>query len=156
MIAMGSATDQYFSCKLLFSLELAPTVHWHQLLCQSDWADDLGNAWWWNAIAIFDRPSQVYDWLLTADSELTHVWSRRWGIIELLYLLSRYMPFVDTPVMLIYREVPAFHPCPYLEHLSQCRLLLGGSEHWSMSHCSNSTMQWVAAIWPGFHRSVTY
>lgn len=83
------------------------------------------------------------------------MWSCRWGIIEFLYLFSRYMPFVDTPVMLIYREVPVFHTCSYLEHLSQCRLLLSGSEHWSMSHCFNSTMQWVAALWPGFHRGVT-
>ncbi|KAJ8594313.1 hypothetical protein M405DRAFT_784766 [Rhizopogon salebrosus TDB-379] len=44
----------------------------------------------------------VYDWLLTIDSELTHVWSRRWGIIEILYIITRYLPFVDTPVMLIY------------------------------------------------------
>ncbi|OAX35685.1 hypothetical protein K503DRAFT_773222 [Rhizopogon vinicolor AM-OR11-026] len=44
----------------------------------------------------------AYDWLLTIGSEFTYVWSRRWGIIELLYLFSRYLPFVDTPIVLIY------------------------------------------------------
>ncbi|KAJ8595847.1 hypothetical protein M405DRAFT_877959 [Rhizopogon salebrosus TDB-379] len=44
----------------------------------------------------------AYDWLITIDAESTHVWSRRWGIIEILYMFSRYMPFADTPVMLIY------------------------------------------------------
>ncbi|OAX33774.1 hypothetical protein K503DRAFT_492751 [Rhizopogon vinicolor AM-OR11-026] len=44
----------------------------------------------------------AYDWFLTIDSELNHVWHRRWGIIELIYLFSRYMPFVDTPIMLLY------------------------------------------------------
>jgi hypothetical protein len=52
-----------------------------------------------------DRASQAYDWLITIDAESTHVWSRRWGIIEFLYMFSRYMPFADTPVMLIYREI---------------------------------------------------
>jgi hypothetical protein len=82
-----------------------PAIHWHKSLCQSDWAYYLGmscviaecNTW---------SLSQVYDWLLTTDSELTHVWSRRWGIIEILYIITRYLPFVDTPVMLIYREDP--------------------------------------------------
>ncbi|OJA21613.1 hypothetical protein AZE42_01686 [Rhizopogon vesiculosus] len=44
----------------------------------------------------------AYDWLLTIDSEVTHVWSRSWGIVDILYFISRYTPFVDTPIMLIY------------------------------------------------------
>ncbi|OJA10640.1 hypothetical protein AZE42_04534 [Rhizopogon vesiculosus] len=52
--------------------------------------------------AIDDQQLKAYDWLLTIGSEFTYVWSRRWGIIELLYLFSRYLPFVDTPIMLIY------------------------------------------------------
>ncbi|KAG1731499.1 uncharacterized protein EDB91DRAFT_1085045 [Suillus paluster] len=44
----------------------------------------------------------IYDWLLNIDSELTHVWSRRWGVMEWMYLSSRYMPFADTTIMLLY------------------------------------------------------
>ncbi|KAF8892288.1 hypothetical protein BD779DRAFT_105388 [Infundibulicybe gibba] len=42
----------------------------------------------------------IHDWFLTVDSELTFVWGPRWNLGTLLYFLTRYTAFVDTPIFL--------------------------------------------------------
>ncbi|KAH7915510.1 hypothetical protein BJ138DRAFT_1141486 [Hygrophoropsis aurantiaca] len=47
----------------------------------------------------------IYDWLLTLDAEIDHIWSRSWGFVEGLYLFTKYAPFADTTVMILYRDL---------------------------------------------------
>ncbi|KIJ65648.1 hypothetical protein HYDPIDRAFT_110782 [Hydnomerulius pinastri MD-312] len=61
----------------------------------------------------------VYDYLLTFDLEYTHAWRKRpWSLVNTLYVLSRYMPFVGAWFLSLYRT---FVPLPGVE---ECRLLL--------------------------------
>jgi len=45
----------------------------------------------------------VYDYMLTLDSELLLIWSSRWNLVKALFLLVRYMPFIDM-VLLIFSQ----------------------------------------------------
>ncbi|KAF9260336.1 hypothetical protein L218DRAFT_962658 [Marasmius fiardii PR-910] len=38
----------------------------------------------------------LYDYLCTLEQELAYVWSRPWSLGSLMFLLNRYLPFVDT------------------------------------------------------------
>ncbi|KAJ3972349.1 hypothetical protein EV361DRAFT_149641 [Lentinula raphanica] len=36
----------------------------------------------------------IYDWFTSLTQEVTHIWHSRWGVIKLLYLWTRYVPFI--------------------------------------------------------------
>ena len=55
--------------------------------------------WMVSESLIFDH--QVYDWLALFDREVEHIWSKEWNIAKILYLLSRYGPFIDVPINLV-------------------------------------------------------
>ncbi|KAJ3936457.1 MAG: hypothetical protein NXY57DRAFT_200110 [Lentinula lateritia] len=38
----------------------------------------------------------TYDYLLSLAQEVAYVWYSKWGIVDVLYLFSRYSPFIDT------------------------------------------------------------
>lgn len=38
----------------------------------------------------------VYDYFLTLGMEVEFVWSSKWGFMKVLYLLQRYLPFLDS------------------------------------------------------------
>ncbi|KAJ6629938.1 hypothetical protein B0H10DRAFT_1985886 [Mycena sp. CBHHK59/15] len=42
----------------------------------------------------------VYDWACTLDQEILYVWPRPWSISTALFVLNRYLPFLDTFVSL--------------------------------------------------------
>ncbi|KAF9014840.1 hypothetical protein BDZ89DRAFT_962522, partial [Hymenopellis radicata] len=42
----------------------------------------------------------VYDYLLTLDQEVELVWRAKWNVTKILYLATRYLPFVDIVVVL--------------------------------------------------------
>ncbi|KAI0061164.1 hypothetical protein BV25DRAFT_1827037 [Artomyces pyxidatus] len=44
----------------------------------------------------------TYDWLILLGDEVTLVWPSRWTIPKVLFLLSRYLPFIDLSVNLIH------------------------------------------------------
>ncbi|KAH7925259.1 hypothetical protein BV22DRAFT_1089416 [Leucogyrophana mollusca] len=46
----------------------------------------------------------LYDYLLTFDLEITYIWRSAWTPIKVLYLCTRYIPFADTAVMVLYRD----------------------------------------------------
>ena len=50
---------------------------------------------------------QVYDWILLFDREVEHIWRREWNVSKILYLLSRYGPFIDAPINLASKSDPA-------------------------------------------------
>jgi len=44
----------------------------------------------------------VYDYLLTFDYEVKLIWPWKWGLGKVLYLLTRYLAFIDITIFLIY------------------------------------------------------
>ncbi|KAF9240723.1 hypothetical protein BU15DRAFT_61382 [Melanogaster broomeanus] len=46
---------------------------------------------------------KIYDYFLTASAEVNHIWNRSPAIVTFLYYVSRYTPFLDTAVVVIYR-----------------------------------------------------
>ncbi|XP_006460535.1 hypothetical protein AGABI2DRAFT_117478 [Agaricus bisporus var. bisporus H97] len=44
-----------------------------------------------------------FDWLLTLDAEIRLVWNAKGSKMKVLYLLTRYLPLVYSPLLLYYR-----------------------------------------------------
>ncbi|KAF9005238.1 hypothetical protein BDQ17DRAFT_386132 [Cyathus striatus] len=44
----------------------------------------------------------IYDLLCTLDQEVAYVWSEKWSLGTFLFILNRYLPFVDTFLSLSY------------------------------------------------------
>ncbi|KAH7907448.1 hypothetical protein BJ138DRAFT_1160132 [Hygrophoropsis aurantiaca] len=47
----------------------------------------------------------IYDYLLTSELEVKYVWKYPWSAVKILYLATRYTPFIDTTVMVLYRDL---------------------------------------------------
>ncbi|KAH7925234.1 hypothetical protein BV22DRAFT_1046891 [Leucogyrophana mollusca] len=47
----------------------------------------------------------IYDYLLTFERELKYVWHFPWSTVKVLFFYTRYMPFIDTIVMILYRDL---------------------------------------------------
>ena len=47
-----------------------------------------------------DGHPELYDWLLTLPQEVKYIWSASWNWFEVFYLLTRYIPFVSTALLL--------------------------------------------------------
>jgi len=53
------------------------------------------------------RPrTQVHDWFILLNHEVEHVWKTKWSVGKVLYILSRYGPFFDTPIMIVLITAP--------------------------------------------------
>ncbi|PFH48723.1 hypothetical protein AMATHDRAFT_64736 [Amanita thiersii Skay4041] len=48
-----------------------------------------------------------FDYFLTLDSEVTFIWQPDWGIVKALFLLMRYVPFVDVTFRLYHHAIPS-------------------------------------------------
>ncbi|KAH7914868.1 hypothetical protein BJ138DRAFT_1142785 [Hygrophoropsis aurantiaca] len=48
----------------------------------------------------------IYDYLLTLDLETVFIWPSRLSTIKVLYLLTRYFPFMDSAVTITYHFIP--------------------------------------------------
>lgn len=48
----------------------------------------------------------IYDYLLTLDLEVKLIWKADWNLGKFLFLLTRYLPFFDTAVVLYYQFSP--------------------------------------------------
>ena len=46
----------------------------------------------------------VWDYILTIPLELDLVWRSKWNALKFIYLVQRYLPFVDTVGLVLYRE----------------------------------------------------
>ncbi|PPQ74693.1 hypothetical protein CVT26_007603 [Gymnopilus dilepis] len=60
----------------------------------------------------------VWDYCLTFGMEVDLVWSSRWNIIKVLFLVQRYLPFIDTCILTIYRDLQpgrTGHGCTVIE-----------------------------------------
>jgi hypothetical protein len=43
---------------------------------------------------------QVYDWLILFDREVEHIWRSDWSVGKILFIVSRYGPFLDMPIVI--------------------------------------------------------
>ncbi|KAF5363312.1 hypothetical protein D9756_000205 [Leucocoprinus leucothites] len=68
--------------------ELATSIRWARLVTCCNFA----------SVTIL-----ILDWLLTFDLEVSLVWKSRWNIMKGLYLLARYLPFVDVTLALLHQ-----------------------------------------------------
>ncbi|KAF9441780.1 hypothetical protein P691DRAFT_765897 [Macrolepiota fuliginosa MF-IS2] len=44
----------------------------------------------------------ILDWLLTFEMEVIFIWKAKWSLTKWLYVLSRFMPFVDVPLAVVF------------------------------------------------------
>ncbi|KAH9485512.1 hypothetical protein JR316_0002420 [Psilocybe cubensis] len=52
----------------------------------------------------------VWDYFITIGMEVDLVWTSRWNSIKVLFLIQRYLPFIDTCILTLYRDlVPRGH-----------------------------------------------
>ncbi|KAK7470059.1 hypothetical protein VKT23_001497 [Stygiomarasmius scandens] len=49
---------------------------------------------------------KVFDYLLTLEKEITLIWKSKWGVAKVLYMLSKFPPFIDVPLVLWYSLTP--------------------------------------------------
>ncbi|KAL5531035.1 hypothetical protein ACEPAG_3911 [Sanghuangporus baumii] len=45
-------------------------------------------------------PAQVYEFVLTIETERCLIWTMPWSIAKLLFIATRYLPFIDTTIVL--------------------------------------------------------
>ncbi|KAF8911520.1 hypothetical protein CPB84DRAFT_1842022 [Gymnopilus junonius] len=60
----------------------------------------------------------IWDYVLTFGMEVDLVWSSRWNIIKVLFLVQRYLPLVDTCILTLYRDLlpgRSIHGCAVIE-----------------------------------------
>ena len=46
----------------------------------------------------------IWDYIVTFRMEVDLVWKSKWNFIKGLYLFQRYLPFIDTIVVILYRQ----------------------------------------------------
>jgi len=55
-----------------------------------------------NNITISSMIILIFDWLLMFEMEVSYIWQAPWNMMKVLYILSRYMPFIDITVAVLY------------------------------------------------------
>ncbi|KAJ3517663.1 hypothetical protein NLJ89_g360 [Agrocybe chaxingu] len=49
----------------------------------------------------------LWDYLITIGMEVEYVWTGRWSTMKVLYLIQRYLPFIDTLWMILHKQFGA-------------------------------------------------
>ncbi|KAF9448155.1 hypothetical protein P691DRAFT_775627 [Macrolepiota fuliginosa MF-IS2] len=52
-----------------------------------------------NSVNVASTTIMAFDWLLTFNMEFALIWNTKWNWTKILYLITRYMPFVDTSLV---------------------------------------------------------
>ncbi|KAH7929181.1 hypothetical protein BV22DRAFT_1029809 [Leucogyrophana mollusca] len=47
----------------------------------------------------------IYDYVLTFNLELKFIWSGPWSAVKALYLFTKYLPFIDVILLVLYRDL---------------------------------------------------
>ncbi|KAF8996794.1 hypothetical protein BDQ17DRAFT_1249352, partial [Cyathus striatus] len=48
----------------------------------------------------------LYEYFITLDLEIKYIWNARWTYIKIIYLITRYLPFIDTSLVLLEKLYP--------------------------------------------------
>lgn len=46
----------------------------------------------------------VWDYILTFGLEVQYIWKSRWTVVKVVYLIQRYLPFVDSCYLELYSK----------------------------------------------------
>lgn len=65
------------------------------------------------SVAVF-----LYDYSITLGMESQYIWPAKWNFMKFLFLLQRYMPFVDTCFMVLHRTSSTFVCTPLVSFFS--------------------------------------
>ncbi|KAJ8078472.1 hypothetical protein PM082_012754 [Marasmius tenuissimus] len=49
----------------------------------------------------------VYDYLLTLDLEIEHIWKAKWSLVKVIYIIQRYLPFLDSCSLVLHYQFVA-------------------------------------------------
>ncbi|KAF9558715.1 hypothetical protein CPC08DRAFT_810078 [Agrocybe pediades] len=63
----------------------------------------------------------VYDYIITLGMEIELVWSTRWNVVKTLFIVQRYIPFLDNFALWMYQDYGGYHSvetCKILAYLS--------------------------------------
>jgi len=41
----------------------------------------------------------VHEWLILLNREVEYIWKSKWTISKIIYIITRYGPFIDVPIM---------------------------------------------------------
>ncbi|KAF5363459.1 hypothetical protein D9756_000995 [Leucocoprinus leucothites] len=82
------------------------------------------------------------DWLLTFEMEVSLVWTAKWNTTKILYFLTRYLPFIDTSVVM-------YHQFGFALPISVCRTTYqyAASKHSRDVRCRNGLRGATWAVW---------
>ncbi|KAJ8094624.1 hypothetical protein PM082_010630 [Marasmius tenuissimus] len=70
----------------------------------------------------------IYDYFLTLPDEVKHIWPSEWSTTKILYILQRYMPFIDTVILVLYNDfTPGLSDrfCRISYAISGCMFVIG-------------------------------
>lgn len=69
----------------------------------------------------------VYDYILTVPREIDYIWSSKWSVIKIMFLITRYLPFSDVSIVLLYQLKPFITPqsCEWLFKISGWLIVVG-------------------------------
>ncbi|KAH7929179.1 hypothetical protein BV22DRAFT_1029806 [Leucogyrophana mollusca] len=70
----------------------------------------------------------IYDYVLTLNLELKYIWNRPWSAVKGLYLFTKYSPFIDVTLMVLYRDLlsePSDAACHFALSLAFYVYLIG-------------------------------
>ncbi|KAF9449495.1 hypothetical protein P691DRAFT_703153 [Macrolepiota fuliginosa MF-IS2] len=59
-----------------------------------------------NAFNLASIAMLVYDYFLTLGQEVELIWKSRWNTVKFLFLLTRYLPFIGSGIILFYQFAP--------------------------------------------------
>ncbi|KAF8583775.1 hypothetical protein K439DRAFT_1197098 [Ramaria rubella] len=70
---------------------------------------------------------QCHEWLICMSEEVEFVWQSHWGFWKILFIATRYMPYVDTPMKIAYYLMPApsIKFCSIMEAFSTWFITIG-------------------------------
>ncbi|KLO11622.1 hypothetical protein SCHPADRAFT_905878 [Schizopora paradoxa] len=60
-----------------------------------------------------------YDYFIMLPAEIEHIWLSKWGVGNVLYMLTRYLAFIESPLMILFSFNVGFGRSPNAESL--CR-----------------------------------
>ncbi|XP_006460424.1 hypothetical protein AGABI2DRAFT_68163, partial [Agaricus bisporus var. bisporus H97] len=66
-----------------------------------------------------------FDYILTVHHEIEYIWESKWNLVKILFLLTRYLPFIDCVVVFIRkfaRTIPTTNCCAVAYQYSACFL----------------------------------
>ncbi|KAH6903103.1 hypothetical protein BKA70DRAFT_1515664 [Coprinopsis sp. MPI-PUGE-AT-0042] len=50
------------------------------------------------------------DYIQTFPEEVAHMWGSHWSLVKILFYVTRYLPFVDLPLTIVFNEVRGLSP----------------------------------------------